>query len=68
MDLRKEKPSQNVYVKQTSPVGKRDRLYNSPEYKSAVKDVSRTFQDAIKGKDDRQNGPDSPITKYLRKK
>ncbi len=67
----KDKPSKNVvYASQTpNPSGKGDRLYNSTEYKKAIDDISSEFDSKINpGKGDRQNGPDSPITKFLKKK
>lgn len=75
MDLSKQKRSKNVetYTPKGSPPGttgiKGDRLYNSPEYKSAINDASTAFQDKInqrQGKGDRQNGPDSPMTSAIK--
>lgn len=53
----KDKPSKNVvYASQTpNPSGKGDRLYNSPEYKKAIDDISSEFDSKINpGKSNRQ--------------
>lgn len=71
MKLKDEKPSKNVYhaaprsaggktSRQDIAVagnsdGKRSRIYEGPEYKKAIKDVSQTFQDKVKGKSNRED-------------
>ena len=52
-------PSKRVSVKHTIDTSKSNR--NPPPLKAILKEVSKSYQDKIKGKGDRQNSPFSPM-------
>ena len=86
MRLKQSPKSKNIqpqeqtpnFPKKRNPEGntglKGDRLYNSPEYKSALNDISTQFRDKVnqrQGKGDRQDKRaskvDDPMADFIRK-
>jgi hypothetical protein len=84
MKLKKEQPSSNVVTNQSvnrkglgpreDRAGKDDRLYQSPQFRRAIEDVSSEFQSRTRtdGKRSREDAPMRPenmvdmIKKYMK--